>query len=292
MPSPPPNRLTRSIDRPRRGFRLTLGILAAVVAVQLAWSRGSVPFARGDPARAMSGMPRNRVGNGRDGTLQRLVRLGLPLRCGGGTERLVALTFDDGPGPYTRATLDILDAAGARATFFLAAKQIQAWPGLEDVPIRERALGAVGNHTWDHIYLPGADQATLDAQISRAQEAIARASGGAVRLFRPPFGAHDSVVDEYVRSRGMLQVLWSVDSMDSRGSTGPEVLANVLEGLHPGAIVLLHENRGTTLNVLPRMLRAIERRGYRAVSVPELLTADPPTMEQLRSGGCGSWVGM
>jgi peptidoglycan/xylan/chitin deacetylase (PgdA/CDA1 family) len=93
-------------------------------------------------------------------------------------------------------------------------------------------------------------------------------------------------VDRIVRSLGMLQVLWSIDSGDSAVATTAQVETNVLDELRPGAIVLFHENRGTTLHALPSLLRAITERGYRMVSVPELLAADPPSAEQVRTGAC------
>ncbi len=107
-----------------------------------------------------------------------------------------------------------------------------------------------------------------------------------VRLFRPPYGAHDAAVDAEVRSHGMLQVLWSVDTEDSRGATADDIVATVRDEVRPGAIVLLHENRGTTRHALPRILDVLRRQHLRAVTVPELLAADPPSDAQLRSGSC------
>jgi peptidoglycan/xylan/chitin deacetylase (PgdA/CDA1 family) len=218
--------------------------------------------------------------------VKRLIAFGEPVRCGGGREPLVALTFDDGPGPYTARTLRILRTHHARATFFLVSREIEDWPGLSHLPRRERKRHAVGNHTVDHVSLEGASGETLEHQVGDAQDAIAEAAGGAVTLFRPPLGARDAALDAAVREHGMLQILWSVDSLDSRGATGTEVLANVTEAIRPGSIVLLHENRGTTLKVLPDLLDLIALRGYRMVTVPQLLAIDPPTREQLRSGTC------
>jgi peptidoglycan/xylan/chitin deacetylase (PgdA/CDA1 family) len=218
--------------------------------------------------------------------VQRFTDIGEPLRCGGGRKPVVALTFDDGPGPYTARTLRILRRHDARATFFLVARQIEDWPGLRDIPAREHRRHAVGNHSFDHVSLTGATQETLEHQVGDARDAIAEAAGGPVTLFRPPLGARDASVDASVEAHGMLQVLWSVDSLDSRGATTVEVLANVTESIRPGSIVLLHENRGTTLHALPDLLDLIALRGYRTVTIPELLAIDPPTRGQLRSGTC------
>ena len=89
----------------------------------------------------------------------------------------------------------------------------------------------------------------------------------------------------------MLQVLWSVDSRDSDGATLAQIERNVLQGLRPGAIVLLHENHPETLVALRRtILPALKRRGLRAVTVPELLATDPPRRPWLGQRAC-PWPG-
>lgn len=223
-----------------------------------------------------------------DAALQRLLDLGAPVYCGGGRERLVALTFDDGPGLLTPPTLDLLKTAGIPATFFLAGKNLEAYPALIGLPRKIARRHAVGDHTWNHIDLTEAPAPTMAAEVGDTQRAIEEQTGVPVRLFRPPFGAHDEAVDALVTSLGMVQVLWSVDSEDSIGATTQEVLSTVLENVRPGSIVLLHENRGTTFEALPDMLAGLRDKGLTPVTVPELLTKDPPTKRQLRSGDCTS----
>jgi peptidoglycan/xylan/chitin deacetylase (PgdA/CDA1 family) len=216
----------------------------------------------------------------------RLAAAGRPVYCGGGNEPLVALTFDDGPGPYTRYTLRLLREHNARATFFLVGKEVVGWPNLADVPRKEAAQGAIGDHTYDHANLPGLAAADLDHQVADAKDVIEDAAKRTVRLFRPPYGAHDAAVDAEAQRLGMLQVLWSLDTVDSRGATADEIVATIGEDVRPGSIVLLHENRGTTRHALPRILALLRERHLRPVTVPELLAADPPSAEQLRSGSC------
>ncbi|HEX9122705.1 MAG TPA: polysaccharide deacetylase family protein [Actinomycetota bacterium] len=217
--------------------------------------------------------------------LHRIAELGEPVYCGGGTRPLVALTFDDGPGPYTQETLSVLRDHGMTATFFLVGKLLGegrfAW-----LPHSEAALGAVGDHTWDHVPVVGLSRSGLQDQIARTRQAVARDVDAAVSLFRPPLGQHDTAVDSYVRSLGMVEVLWSVDTQDSVGANADRIVRNVRRGLSPGDIVLLHENRGTTQLALPRILRIIRSRGYRTVTVPQLLARDPPSVHQLRTHTC------
>jgi len=131
-------------------------------------------------------------------------------------------------------------------------------------------------------------QDELDAQIAQTRRVAADAAGERVLLFRPPLGAHDERVHSYLRSIGMLNILWSLESGDSQGRNAMKIFRTVRHGLSAGDIILLHENRGTTQKALPQILDLIERRGLRTVTVSELLTVDPPTAEQLRQHSCPS----
>ncbi len=126
----------------------------------------------------------------------------------------------------------------------------------------------------------------LDAEIGRTRRVASSDAGEPVFLFRPPLGQHDQAVDAYLRSQGMIDVLWSLDSEDSQGANAFQIYRNVRDHLSAGDIVLLHENRGTTQAALPRILELIRKRGLQTVTVPQLLTMDPPSNEQLRSHAC------
>jgi len=114
-----------------------------------------------------------------------------------------------------------------------------------------------------------------------------------VFLFRPPYGARDDAIDGLTRSLGLLEVLWTVDSRDSLGANHTQIERNVIAGLHPGAIILMHENRGQTVRALLGIFAALARKRLRAVSVPQLLSDDPPGQPLLRSqgAGCGAHAG-
>lgn len=219
-------------------------------------------------------------------SVQRLIDAGQPIYCGGGTKPLVALTFDDGPGPDTLQTIEALRAAGMTATFFEVGKLLGE-PMFDGIPKAAARFGAIGDHTWDHISMVGLSAAELDAEIARTRRVLKQITGQRVFLFRPPLGRHDPTVDAYVRSAGMLQIMWTIDSGDSMGASDDQIFRTVRDALSPGDIVLLHENRGTTQNALPRIIRLIQRKGYRAVTVPQLLAMDPPSAQQLRHHTCG-----
>jgi peptidoglycan/xylan/chitin deacetylase (PgdA/CDA1 family) len=231
---------------------------------------------------------------GRDGEsaeVRRLIALGKPIYCAAPYGNEVALTFDDGPGPYTRLMIDKLRKHDVRATFFIVGRNIPLVAGPRGVPIvrEERTIGAVGDHTFTHPLLTSLAPAQAESEIVKTQHALARASGGAVFLFRPPYGAHDARIDAIARAHGLLQILWTVDSRDSLGANYAQIERNVISGLRPGAIVLMHENHGQTIRAMLSIFAALKRRHLRAVSVPQLLHDDPPSVAQLRAAGgaCG-----
>ncbi len=206
----------------------------------------------------------------------------------GGPRPYAALTFDDGPGPYTPLALRILRAARLPATFFLVGRKLRRFPGLARDEARSYPLG---DHTWTHPYLPALAPAAIRDQLSTTRTAVERAAGAPVSLFRPPYGAHTPVVDATARALGLVQVLWSVDSADSLGANYAGIAHNVLTGLRPGAIVLMHENRGQTIRALKFLIIPhLAEHHLRLVTVPELLARDPPSATQLARGaeGCGA----
>ena len=221
----------------------------------------------------------------------RLARLGRPVYCGGGKRRLVALTFDDGPGPYTPIILRQLDGAGARATFFLVGRSIQSFPQL---PRLQRERHAIGDHSMTHANLPTLAPAAAKAEIAGGKAAALQAAGEPVDLFRPPYGSRTKALDREVGRQGMAQILWDVNSKDSR-NTPPagfhEISARVRTDARPGSIVLMHENRGQTARALRSILPALKRRHLKLVTVPELLAADPPSKAQLAMGATGCEAG-
>jgi peptidoglycan/xylan/chitin deacetylase (PgdA/CDA1 family) len=220
-----------------------------------------------------------------------LAAVGLPVYCGGSRGREVALTFDDGPGVYTRLALRILRQAGDQATFFVVGRNIARFPGVVGAEAR---IAALGDHTWSHAFLPAFSLGGAEQQLAMTKAALTRASRAPVWLYRPPYGATSPDAARAARRLGLLDVRWDVSSADSAGANWRVIGARVLAGLRPGAIVLMHENRGQTIRALRYVIvPGIRRLGYRAVSVPDLLATDPPSRAQLKAGyaGCHSRLG-
>lgn len=282
------------MSRPRRRWRIGLALVAAV---GLAFAVGLVgvhqsgrPHARlvEPAAAAVLKPPRVRTVGRRAvdpqlAALDRFARLGLSVYCGGSTKREVALTFDDGPGPYTLRMVRILRRDHARATFFLVGKELAAYPR---EPRAEAVVAALGDHTWTHPDLAGLRATQVEGELGNTQRAVAAVSHTQIRLFRPPYGITDPVVARLARALGMVEVLWSVDSTDSaQGASIARTVATVERLARPGSIVLMHENRGTTLAAVHYwLLRYLAKAHLHPVTVPELLATDPPTLARLRAG--------
>jgi peptidoglycan/xylan/chitin deacetylase (PgdA/CDA1 family) len=168
----------------------------------------------------------------------------------------------------------------------VVSKSIDAWPGWVQ---REARFATIGDHTATHPFLPGLSPAEIRTQIAQTKEKVERLTGQPVYLFRPPYGAADATVDRIVRSLGLLRIMWTVDSRDSLGANWLGIIQNVDAGLHPGSIILMHENRGQTIRALTTLLPYLHKRHLRSASVLQLLADDPPSLGQLRRGssGCG-----
>jgi peptidoglycan/xylan/chitin deacetylase (PgdA/CDA1 family) len=217
--------------------------------------------------------------------VRRLASYGLPLYCGGTRKRMVALTFDDGPGVYTHYAIKKLSEAHLHATFFLVGKEIVAWPGLAQ---REKPVAAFGDHTMTHPFLPALPYAQALEEIAADRRLIEGTVNEPVLLFRPPYGGHTPAIDAEVKRLDMVEVLWDVDSADSLGANYLGIEHNAIAGLHPGSIILMHENRGQTIRALDAIFTALRRRHLEAVTVSQLIAEDPPSPAQLRKGygGC------
>lgn len=196
-----------------------------------------------------------------------------------GVQGEVALTFDDGPSPlYTRPILDELRAAGVHATFFVLGAHARRYPGLVRA---EQAEGhAIGNHTYTHLFLPGASLTVVRDQLQRTTATIVSISGDlCLWLFRPPYGAIDVGDVAEAHREGLTTVLWDVQAWDWQRPGSAVIAQRIIAQLHSGAIILLHDaapdnenpDRSQTANALPAILAALRAHGLRAVTLPQLL---------------------
>ncbi len=199
------------------------------------------------------------------------------IRAGGTKGNEVALTFDDGPGPYTQQLVTELNRLGVRATFFAIGDEERYFsPGTQ---LELRSGDVVGNHTESHPMM-----ATLSAhdQYEQLFEQIARIElldGPRPRLFRPPYGSFNATTFKLLHKLHLLMVLWSTDTEDYTTPGVPAIVQNALAGAHPGAIILMHDgggDRSETIAALPAIVSGLHRKGLQPVTIPRLMLDDPP----------------
>ena len=196
---------------------------------------------------------------------------------GNPANRMIALTFDDGPSGRTPAILRVLANHHDHATFFVVGRSTR---GMEPVL---RHIAATGNeladHTYSHADLMALREPARRRQLQWTRALVARATGVQPRFFRPPYGATGPAVNRLGRSLGLIPVLWSVDSRDWQLPGTKAIVQRVLANIRPGAIVLMHDGGGDrheTLRALPAILRALERRHYQVVTLSHLFATAPP----------------
>ncbi|MEJ2503232.1 MAG: polysaccharide deacetylase family protein [Gemmatimonadota bacterium] len=192
-------------------------------------------------------------------------------------DSLVALTFDDGPTPgFTQDVLGILDRAGTRATFFVVGSDVEANP--DEAAALVAAGHELGNHSYAHRHMVGRSPAFVTREITRTDSLI-RAAGYAGPIhFRPPYGKRLIVLPWVLSRLDRTTVLWDIEpeSYPDVARDPDRIREHVLARVAPGSIILLHpfyEARRPTLEALPRLIEDLRDRGYRPVTVSELLAA-------------------
>ncbi len=188
-------------------------------------------------------------------------------------DKAVLLTFDDGPkdAAVLGSMLDTLDRHDAKAIFFVNGYRVKQNPELLKL-IYDRGQ-TIGNHSYDHIDLKKESHAVVEEQLSSVQKDVEALTGVVPLFFRPPYGSGSELVRETAKNHGMLYMTWSNGSLDwdKSAKDKPEVvIANVLEQLHPGANILMHELKWTA-DGLDELLTKLEEKGYSFI--------DPGTIE-------------
>jgi peptidoglycan-N-acetylglucosamine deacetylase len=203
------------------------------------------------------------------------------VRAGGTQGKDVALTFDDGPGPYTPGVLDVLEREHAPATFFVVGQEIPDFRASAEREIR--AGFVIGDHTENHPMLAHLSAHDQREQLFEQAARIELLGGRKPHLFRPPYGSFNQTTFALLHEMKMLMVLWSVDTDDYEQPGVEAIVHRALEGAGPGAIILMHDaggDRAQTIAALPTIIHDIRARGLRLVSVPQLMADDPPPAGQ------------
>ncbi|HEX4628186.1 MAG TPA: polysaccharide deacetylase family protein [Gemmatimonadales bacterium] len=193
----------------------------------------------------------------------------------GPQRREVAIGFDDGPWSDTPGFVRMLERSHARATFFMIGEQLNA--SYRSTLMRELRDGDVlGDHTFTHPYLTRSGN--VYGQLRATIVAIRALTGYTPCVFRPPYGAYDGGVVRTAASLGLATVLWNVDPSDYARPGSSAIVRRVLSQVRPGSIIISHDGGGPrteTLAAYPSIIAALRGRGYRVVTIPELLGFRP-----------------
>jgi peptidoglycan-N-acetylglucosamine deacetylase len=192
--------------------------------------------------------------------------------------RMVALSFDDGPSPYTERLFKTLLRYHVAGTFFLIGERV--------AELTEESHGAgllremvdhgmeIGNHSYNHPRdLPDEGEGA-SLQLELTSQEIERISGFEPCLFRPPYGNLTPELEQRAKVLGMTTVKWDVDAEDWRHPGVGAIRERVLADVQPGAIVVMHDNietHGQTVEALPGIIKGLEARGYHLVTITQLL---------------------
>lgn len=187
-------------------------------------------------------------------------------------QKLVALTFDDGPRPkWTTLVLDTLDEYSVPATFFMIGRRVLEYPGVVDGRMGRHE---VGNHTWDHKDLARRNASEAHDDLARAHDAIVGTLGVAPRLFRPPYGHLSGSAALAANDMGYEVVLWNEKMREAQYTTEQQIERVVSDTL-PGTILLAHDvgkpDRLVSLRGLPAMISGLRERGFEFVTVSQLM---------------------
>ncbi len=193
-------------------------------------------------------------------------------------EKIVALTFDDGPyPPYTQQVLNVLKENGVPATFFVVGKNVERYPELVKRIVEEGHQ--LGNHTYSHPDLLKLDRGQIAAEVDKTQRLLFEITGRVPDIMRPPHGFRDAVVMEVMAERNLKVVEWSVMCRDWVNPGVETITRRVVSKVKSGSIILLHDgdgvdstaSRAQTVEATRRIIHELKSQDYRFVTVDEIL---------------------
>ena len=178
---------------------------------------------------------------------------------------MVALTFDDGPGPYTDRLLKCLKNNRAAATFFLVGTSIANYP--DTIQQMAKQGCEIGNHTWDHASLSSLNGSSIQSEISSTNAQIRALTGHNATLVRPPYGAYNSNVQI---NAGAPLILWSIDTLDWKTRNAQNTINVVMNEVKDGSIILMHDIHSPSVDAAEVLIPKLIASGYQLVTVSEL----------------------
>ncbi len=191
------------------------------------------------------------------------------------TQPYIAMTYDDGPHPQnTPRLLDMLRDRNIKATFYVIGRNVDLYPAITRRIVAEGH--EIGNHTYTHRNMTKLSNDAVRSELVKTREAIVRATGVQPRTLRPPYGALLQTQREWIRSEfNYPTIMWSVDPRDWQRPGPSVVTSRIISGTTPGAIILAHDLHAPTVDAMPATLDGLLRKGYKFVTVSQLLAMKP-----------------
>ncbi|MCR5861378.1 polysaccharide deacetylase family protein [Flavobacterium sp. J372] len=186
------------------------------------------------------------------------------------TEKLIAITFDDGPTPETPKVLELLKKYDVKATFFCIGRQIEKYPDILQQVIDEGHT--VGNHTYSHSPKMSLwNTEAVSKELTKTDEIIYNIVGVRTKLYRPPYGVTFPQLARSIKVTKHKVIGWNIRSLDAVIDDEQHILKRITSRLKPGSIILLHDTSQKSVNVLEQLLVILQRENYKPVTVDKLL---------------------
>jgi len=268
--------------RRRRAAAAVVVIVAALALIAVAASGSHHtdtprPVPTPSPAHRIKPTPPPLPEDAQDATVASVLRYTPFVKEGSERAREIALTFDDGPGPYTPRVLDVLERFRVHATFFEIGEMLRYFSASTVRELRDGDV--IGDHTQTHPEMASLSAHAQHEELFEQMLHVELLGGPRPILFRPPYGSYDATTIRQLRTLHLFMVLWSVDTDDYLQPGVAVIAQRALAGARPGAIILMHDAGGTrtqTIAALPIIIHRLRARGFHLVTVPELLRDDPP----------------
>lgn len=188
--------------------------------------------------------------------------------------KCVALTFDDGPGPFTTTPLGHLKQANVPATFFMLGQRVKTYPKVTRAVAK--AGHEIGVHTWDHRMLTKLNAQQVRGEITSSIKIVKQVTGRTPKLLRPPYGETNQTVATEARRAKVSQILWNVDTLDWKTLSTKKTVAAAVKQTRRGSILLLHDIHATSVAAVPGIIKTLRKKGYTFVTVGQLLGKTKP----------------
>ena len=201
------------------------------------------------------------------------------------TQPYIAITFDDGPHPKnTPRLLDMLRERNIKATFYVIGRNVDLYPSVLRRTVSEGH--EIGNHTYSHPVLSKLSDSRVREELTKCRDAVARAAGVKPRTMRPPYGALLQRQRQWIHSElNYPTIMWSVDPLDWKRPGPSVVTSRILKATTPGAIVLAHDLHSSTVDAMPGTLDGLLNKGYKFVTVSQLLAMGAKSSPAQVAGG-------